>query len=48
VKARQKVSGGFLVAGGDGSKMLDYAEETFDEVALGVERKVAFPFDLAI
>ena len=48
MKACQKVSRGFLVAGCDSSKMLDYVEETLDEVAFTIEREVAIAFDAAI
>ena len=39
--AREEVSSGLFVAGRDGAKVLDDVEETFDEVALAIERKVA-------
>ena len=46
--AREEVSSGLFVAGCDGAKVLDDAEETFDEVALAIERKVALARRLAI
>lgn len=39
---------GLSVAGCDGAKVLDDVEETFDEVALALERKVALARRLAI
>ena len=46
--ACEEVSGGLFVAGGDGAKVLDVVEETFDEVALAIEREVALARRLAI
>ena len=46
--AREEVSSGLFVAGCDGAKVLDDVEETFDEVALAIERKVALARRLAI
>jgi hypothetical protein len=48
VDAREEVSSGLFVAGCDGAKVLDDVEETFDEVALAIERKVALARRLAI
>lgn len=48
MKACEKVLRGLLVARCDGSKMLDYVEETLDEVAFTVEREVAIALDAAI
>jgi len=48
VNARQKIPRGFLEARRYGSKLLDYAEEPLDEIALAVEREVAFALDLAV
>src|SRR5262249_55541789 len=42
------VSSGLFVAGRDGAKVLGDVEETFDEVALAIERKVALARRLAI
>ena len=33
----EEISGGFVVAGGDGSELLEFAEEVFDQVARFVE-----------
>jgi hypothetical protein len=41
VDACEGVSGGRFVAGGDGAKVLDDVETTFDEVAIAREREVA-------
>jgi hypothetical protein len=41
VDACEDVSGGLFVAGCDGVNVLDAGEETFDEVALAIEREVA-------
>ena len=46
--ACEEVSGGLFVAGCDGAKVLDVVEETFDEVALAIEREVALARRLAI
>ena len=46
--AREEVSSGLFVAGCDRAKVLDDVEETFDEVALAIERKVALARRLAI
>ena len=48
VDACEDVSGGLFVAGCDGAKVLDVVEETFDEVALAIEREVALARRLAI
>ena len=44
----KEVAGGFFVACGDSSVMLDGVEESLDEIALGVECEVAGPFDLSV
>ena len=44
----EEIPRGFLVARGDGSKVLDDVEETLDEMALAVEREVAIARCLAI
>lgn len=46
--AGEKVPCGFFVARCDGTEVLDDVEETLDEIALGVEGKVAWTRDLAI
>src|ERR1019366_10561486 len=38
MQACEKIARGFLVARGDGPKMVDCIEEPLDEVALGIER----------
>ena len=48
MQAREEISRGFFVAGGDAAELFDKVEEAFDEVAFGVERKVAVARDLAI
>ena len=47
MQAREEIAGGFFVAGGDAAELFDKVEEAFDEVAFGVERKVAVARDLA-
>jgi len=44
----EEISGEFIVARGDGAKVLELVEEALDEVAFAVEREVAVPRDLAI
>ena len=44
----EKISGKFVVACGDGAKVLEFIEEALDEIAFAVEREVAIPRDLAI
>jgi hypothetical protein len=46
--ACKEISSGFFVAGGDGSELLESIEETFDEIAFGVEREVAWAADPAV
>jgi hypothetical protein len=48
VDACEEVSAGLFVAGCDGAKVLDDVEETFDEVALAIEREAALARRLAI
>lgn len=48
MQSGEEVSCGFLVAGGDGSELLDDIEESFDEIALTVECEVAVTFDVTI
>lgn len=43
----EKISGEFVVARGDGAKVLEFIEETLDEIALAIEHKVASPRDLS-
>jgi hypothetical protein len=46
--ASQKISGEFVVAGGDGPEVLELTEEALDEVACAVEREIVQPLGLAI
>jgi hypothetical protein len=48
MKTSQEISGGFLVACCDGSKVLDGVEETLDQVAFAIEREVAGALDGAV
>lgn len=48
MQAREEVTRGLFITGGDGPKLLDEIEESLDEVPLGVEREIAIPFDRAI
>jgi hypothetical protein len=45
---REKISGEFVVACGDGSKMPELIEEALDEVAFAVEREIAKPVGFAV
>ena len=47
MQSSKEVAGGFFVACGDSSVMLDGVELSLDEIALGVECEVAGPFDLS-
>ena len=46
--AREEVSSSLFVTRCGGAKVLDDVEETFDEVALAIERKVSLARRLAI
>jgi len=46
--AGEEISGEFVVAGGDGAKVLEFVEEAFDEIALAVKSKVTRPRCLAV
>ena len=48
MQASEKIAGGFFVACGNTSELLDELEEAFNEAAFGVECEVAIPFDLAV
>jgi hypothetical protein len=48
VKSGEVVSGGFFVASCDTSEVFDCIEESFDEIALAVEREITVAFDLAV
>ena len=48
MNAREEVSGGFFVARCNASEVFDCVEEALDEIAFGIEDKVAFTFDLAV
>ena len=40
VDGREEISGGFVVAGGDGSELFEFTEEIFDEVSRFIEISV--------
>jgi hypothetical protein len=44
----EKISGEFVVAGGNGAKVLNFIEEALDEVALAVECEIAIALGLSI
>jgi hypothetical protein len=44
----EEISGEFVVACGDGAKVLEFIEEALDEVAFAVEREIASTLDFAI
>ena len=44
----EKISGEFVVACGDGSKMPEFIEEALGEVAFAVEREIAKPLGFAV
>ena len=46
--AGEEISGEFVVARGDGAKVLEFVEEALDEIAFAVEREVAILRGLAI
>lgn len=46
--ASEEISGEFVVAGGDGPKVLEFIEEALDEITLAVECEVAGPWRLAV
>jgi hypothetical protein len=48
LNSREKISGKFVVAGGNATELLEFVEEAFDEVALAVEREIACARYLAI
>jgi hypothetical protein len=48
VESGEIVACGFLVSGCDTPEVLDYVEESLDQIALLIKREVTFPFDLAI
>src|ERR1019366_4957524 len=48
VKSGEIVACGLFITGGDAAKVLDGVEESLDEIALAVERKIAVSFDLAV
>jgi hypothetical protein len=41
VDVGKKISGQLVVAGGDRAKMLEFAEEALDQIALAIEGKIA-------
>jgi hypothetical protein len=46
--AARKISAKFVVAGRDGSKVLNLVEEALDKVALAVKREIAIAFGLSV
>ena len=48
MKAGEEIARGLFVARRDASELFDELKETLDEVALGVERKIAIASDLAV
>ena len=44
----EEISGEFVVASGDGTKVLEFVEEAFDEIALAVKGEVTRPRRLAV
>ena len=46
--AGEEISGEFVVARGDGTKVLEFIEEALDEVALAIEREIATARRLAV
>jgi hypothetical protein len=44
----EEISGEFVVASGDGAKVLEFIEEAFDQITFAIECEVAVPRDLAI
>ncbi len=48
VKSSEIVAGRLFITGCDAAKVLDGIEESLDEIALAIKRKIAIPFDLAV
>jgi hypothetical protein len=48
LQAGEEISGQFIVARGDGTKVLEFVEEAFDEVALAIEREITIARRLAV
>ena len=48
MNSSEEISGEFVVACGDGTKVLEFVEEALDEITFAVEREVAIPRGLAI
>ena len=48
MQSGKEVPGGFLVACGDASELLDVIEEALDQIALAVESIIAIAFDFPI
>ena len=44
----EEIAGGLFVAGGYTSELFDELEESFDQIAFGVEGEIAIAFDFAI
>jgi hypothetical protein len=48
VDSGEEIPGEFVIAGGDGAKVLELVEEALDEVTFAIEYEVAVPRSLAI
>ena len=48
LNAGEEISGEFVVARGDGPKVLEFVEEALDEIAFAVEREIAISRGLAV
>ena len=44
----EEICGEFVIAGGDGTKVLEFVEEALDEVALAIEREITTARRLAV
>ena len=44
----QEIAGGLFVASSDAAELFDELEESFDQIAFGVEGEIAIAFDFAI
>jgi hypothetical protein len=47
VNSGEEISGEFVVAGGDSSKVLEFIEEALDKIAFAVEREIAISLGAA-
>ena len=46
--AGEEICGEFVIAGGDGTKVLEFVEEALDEVALAIEHEITTARHLAV